>query len=489
MMIQKLVSRLSLIGVLIFLPCVLQADPLDHWYWRNLMLGRNTFDAVVYRNGTFVVVGEEGTILTSADGVKWTLRNSGTTHRLRGISYGKGTFVAVGCIGTVVTSADGVTWTPRNSGIDEWLDAITYGNGTFVAVGEKGTILTSSDGVTWISRFSGTTHWLGGTTYGDGRFIVAGDKGVILTSPDGATWTLRTSGTTYSMYGISYDGGNFVAVGYEGAILTSPDGLSWTPRTSGTDLFLYEVTYGNGTFVAVGWDGLILTSQDDGVTWTPRNSGVDWSLHGVTYGNGTFVAVGYDGTLIQSDPVSSDIFSDVPASHWAYNYINAIYNAGITTGYGDGRFGPEDNVSREQMAAFIVRAKEGEPPSNYCDSGNPFPDVAPDMWPCKYIKKLYELGITTGYADGTYRPYDLVPREQMATFIVRAVEGEPPEDYCDSGSAFSDVTATMWSCRYIKRLKELNITTGYGDGTYGPYDLVTRAQMAAFLSRAFLGME
>jgi hypothetical protein len=46
----------------------------------------------------------------------------------------------------------------------------------------------------------------------------------------------------------------------------------------------------------------------------------------------------------------------------------------------------------------------------------------------------------------------------------------------------------MWSCRYIKRLEELDITTGYGDGRYGPYDAVTRAQMAVFLWRAFLGM-
>jgi hypothetical protein len=46
----------------------------------------------------------------------------------------------------------------------------------------------------------------------------------------------------------------------------------------------------------------------------------------------------------------------------------------------------------------------------------------------------------------------------------------------------------MWSCKYIKRLKELRITTGYADGRYGPYDPVTRAQMAAFLARAFLGM-
>jgi hypothetical protein len=185
------------------------------------------------------------------------------------------------------------------------------------------------------------------------------------------------------------------------------------------------------------------------------------------------------------------IFSDISTiDYWAYDYITAIYNAHITTGCSQNplSYCPEDDVTREQMAAFIIRAVEGEPPLGYCDSGSLFPDVTPDMWSCRYIKRLRELKITTGYSDGRYGPYDQVPREQMATFLVRAVEGEPPLNYCDSGSLFTDVTPDMWSCRYIKRLKELEITTGYGDGRYGPYDLVTRDQMAAFLSRAFLGM-
>jgi len=76
----------------------------------------------------------------------------------------------------------------------------------------------------------------------------------------------------------------------------------------------------------------------------------------------------------------------------------------------------------------------------------------------------------------------------MAAFIVKAIEGPPPENYCDSGIPFPDVTAGMWSCGYIKRLKELGIASGYEDGSYGPWDAVTRAQMAVFLSRAFLGL-
>ena len=140
------------------------------------------------------------------------------------------------------------------------------------------------------------------------------------------------------------------------------------------------------------------------------------------------------------------------------------------------------------MATFIVKSIEGDPPTNYCDSGDPFPDVTAEMWSCRFIKRLKELGITGGYPNGYYGPYDFVSREQMATFLVKALWQEPPANYCNWGIPFKDVNASMWSCRYIKRLEELDITTGYGDGRYGPYDAVTRAQMAVFLWRAFLGM-
>lgn len=118
-----------------------------------------------------------------------------------------------------------------------------------------------------------------------------------------------------------------------------------------------------------------------------------------------------------------------------------------------------------------------------------FADVPPGFWAENYICAIYNPHITMGYGDGTYRPLDLVNREQMAAFIIRAVVGEPPDNYCDSGSTFNDVTSGMWSCKYIKRLKELGITKGYENGTiYKPYEFVPRDQMAAFLSRAFLGM-
>jgi M6 family metalloprotease-like protein len=189
------------------------------------------------------------------------------------------------------------------------------------------------------------------------------------------------------------------------------------------------------------------------------------------------------------------IFSDVPSDYWAYDYIIAIYNNHITTGCSQNplKYCPDTLVSRDQMAAFLVRAKEGEPASTYCSTGSLFSDVDANHWACKYIKRLYELGITTGCAQNPLRycPDTVVSRDQMAAFLVRAKEGEPAANYCSTGSPFSDVDTNHWACKYIKRLYELGITTGCAQNPlrYCPSNIVPRDQMAAFLARAFLGME
>jgi hypothetical protein len=75
----------------------------------------------------------------------------------------------------------------------------------------------------------------------------------------------------------------------------------------------------------------------------------------------------------------------------------------------------------------------------------------------------------------------------MAVFITRALNQVPADGYCGTTDPFTDVSYNRWSCKYVKKLAELGITTGYGDGRFGPGDFVERDQMAVFLSRAFLG--
>jgi len=101
---------------------------------------------------------------------------------------------------------------------------------------------------------------------------------------------------------------------------------------------------------------------------------------------------------------------------------------------------------------------------------------------------LVELGITSGIGGGLFDPEGTVTREQMAAFLTRALDEVPADGYCGTEGPFTDVPYGLWSCKYVKRLVELGITAGIGEGLYGPGNPVTRAQMAVFLARAFLGM-
>jgi hypothetical protein len=192
------------------------------------------------------------------------------------------------------------------------------------------------------------------------------------------------------------------------------------------------------------------------------------------------------------------VFDDVSCPHWAFHYIMSLYytTPPITSGCSEvpKRYCPDDIVTREQMAKFIIQSLDvnpnlqAVPPDNYCGTENPFNDVPFDSWSCKYVKRLAELGITSGYGNGIFGPFDPVTREQMAAFLIRALDEVPADEYCGTSNPFTDVSYDRWSCKYVKRLLELGVTTGYGDGRFGPDDYVTRAQMAVFLKRAFLDM-
>ena len=177
-------------------------------------------------------------------------------------------------------------------------------------------------------------------------------------------------------------------------------------------------------------------------------------------------------------------FSDVPPGFWAEKYIEALYCSGITTGYADNTYRPSENVNRAQMAAFIIRAKFGEDFS-YSPTQH-FSDISDTHWAFKYVQKMYDEGITTGYDDGTYQPSQNVTRAQMAAFIVRAKFGESftytPTPY------FTDIPNTHWAFKYIQKMRDEGITTGYTDNTYRPTINVNRTQMATFIGRAFLWM-
>lgn len=193
-------------------------------------------------------------------------------------------------------------------------------------------------------------------------------------------------------------------------------------------------------------------------------------------------------SLALAQGTASAGFADVAPGTWAAPYIEAIETAGITQGCGGDRFCPSHPVSRAQMAAFLIRALGEEPPPDTCAKGATFSDVSATSWACRYIKRLADLGVTTGCGGTRYCPEAVVTREQLAAFIIRAMEGGPSVDQCADQAPFADVPANSWACGHIKRLAEFGVVKGCGNGNFCPKQAVRRDEMAAFLARAFLGM-
>jgi hypothetical protein len=136
-----------------------------------------------------------------------------------------------------------------------------------------------------------------------------------------------------------------------------------------------------------------------------------------------FLERGLRGSSYIPDPGVGNIFLDVPSDYWAGGWIELLYGDGITTGCGPNIYCPEDSVTREQMAVFLLRAKYGQdyqPP-------NPtgvFIDVDLNHWAAPWIEQLAAEGITTGCGPDIYCPKDAVTRAQMAVFLVRTFEFE-----------------------------------------------------------------
>ena len=117
------------------------------------------------------------------------------------------------------------------------------------------------------------------------------------------------------------------------------------------------------------------------------------------------------------DECNSSPFYDVDTNTWYCKYVEAIKSAGITTGYPDGSYRPDGYVTRAEMAAFLVKALHLN--TQPCTT-KPFVDVPIDAWYCPYVQALKNAGITTGYPDGTYRPDEAVTRAEMAVFLDRS---------------------------------------------------------------------
>jgi glucose/arabinose dehydrogenase len=180
-------------------------------------------------------------------------------------------------------------------------------------------------------------------------------------------------------------------------------------------------------------------------------------------------------------------FLDVPNDSFAYAYIEAVFNAGVTAGCDIRLYCPAAPTTRAQMAVFLLKAKLGSSYTPPPCSGAVFQDVpcsggAFDPW----IEDLFGRGVTAGcqVSPPLYCPADSVTRAQMSVFLLKA---EHDSSYVPPTCVgmFGDVPCPSLFADWIEQLATEGVTAGCGGGNYCPNAPNTRAQMAVFLTKTF----
>lgn len=193
------------------------------------------------------------------------------------------------------------------------------------------------------------------------------------------------------------------------------------------------------------------------------------------------------GAELTNQPTKSysQMFNDVPKSYWAFSYIGEMVTRGVLSGYPDGNFYPDNNITRAEFAKIMTCAAGLTIDEN---AGTIYDDVIWDDWSVPYIEAAkYYL---SGYYVGDYIYYfpdDLALREDIAVALVK-LKGYSTTGYDLSilQTMFTDWQSISDGARkYVSVAVEQGLISGYDDRTFRGQDGITRAEAATLLWRAY----
>ena len=156
--------------------------------------------------------------------------------------------------------------------------------------------------------------------------------------------------------------------------------------------------------------------------------------------------------------------------------LNKEDHIAYVSGYPDGTVKPNNLITREEVATIFFRLLTDESRADYITEYNPYPDVASDRWSFYAITTLTNGGIMTGRNDGTFDPGAYITRGEFAVVAAQFSDAQ-----YSGPDQFSDISS-HWARSYINRAAYEGWTTGYPDGTYGPDQYITRAEVMALLN-------
>ena len=151
------------------------SSPITGINWTTAVPGYPSLSGITWSGTQFAAAGQDGAILTSSDGITWTVRASGTTNDIDGTAWSGNEFADVGANGTILTSPDGITWTSGHQARQIISIALPGQAPSLLQRVEPAQFSPLPDGITWTTRISGTTNDLVGVTWSGTQFAAVGD--------------------------------------------------------------------------------------------------------------------------------------------------------------------------------------------------------------------------------------------------------------------------------------------------------------------------
>jgi beta-N-acetylhexosaminidase len=171
-------------------------------------------------------------------------------------------------------------------------------------------------------------------------------------------------------------------------------------------------------------------------------------------------------------------FTDLQHSKWAEDGITYMSERGTVAGYGNGKFMPERQVTRAQAVTFMVRELYPQELQKEADGGMTYTDVPKNHPFYLEIAIAAKQGLASGFPDSTFHPDAPMSRAETAAFLTRAYSLVKGQQPV----TLTD-TAKHWAAAPILIMSSNGLIGGYSDGTYRPDRSVTRAEFAVFMSR------
>jgi hypothetical protein len=185
-----------------------------------------------------------------------------------------------------------------------------------------------------------------------------------------------------------------------------------------------------------------------------------------------------EGEVVLPEPEETVLFKDLPASHWAVMFIQKMVDLGIISGYADGSFKPNQPITRAEflkVATGMFSMEDLIEPLPYLG----FKDVDQSDWYYTLVSFAQTNNITSGYTDGTFRPNAQITRAEAVKIVLKFLGAEVE---LTTTYNFSDIK-NHWARDFIEMAVRLGIVSGYGDGTFRPDAPITRAEAVKVVGR------